>query len=380
MDRNDRVLVTGATGFIGGRLVELLAAGGVRMRISTSDFRHCSRVARFPVELVKADLLDHEALGRAVAGCDVVFHLAYRWSGNAEEQEKANVAGTRALAEAFLKNGGRRFVHISSISAYGAPRDGDLTEDSSPRPTRNPYANIKLKIEHVLRSLYHSKRLPVTIIQPTIVYGPYGSTWTIRMLDQVRSSQIVLPARGLGLCNAVYVDDVVTAMMSAVECDAAIGETFLISGSAPITWHEFYGAYENMLGKSAILALDDAQVRIEERRQRRNDSLFQQLRRALTRRPALRKRLLDLPPQGWLLAGGRRLLPDPAQAALEAWYDSLWLPLSDTSAPLYLHDLETRALYSARTNVRINKARKTLGYKPAFDLHRGMALTREWAR
>jgi nucleoside-diphosphate-sugar epimerase len=200
------------------------------------------------------------------------------------------------------------------------------------------------------------------------------------MLDQVRCSQIVLPARGLGLCNAVYVDDVVAAMMSAVECDAAIGEAFLISGSAPITWREFYGAYEKMLGMSAILALDDAQVRIEERRQRRNESLFQQLRRAFARRPALRKRLLDLPPQGWLLAGGRWLLPDPVQAAVEAWYDSLWSPVSDTRAPLYLHDLETRALYRARTNVRIDKARKMLGYKPAFDLRRGMALTSEWGR
>jgi hypothetical protein len=134
-----------------------------------------------------------------------------------------------------------------------------------------------------------------------------------------------------------------------------------------------------MLGKSAVLPLEDAQVRIEKRRQRRNDSLFQQLRRALARRPALRKRLLNLPPQGWLLAGGRCLLPDSAQATLEAWYDSLWLSASETSAPLYLHDPETLAFYRALTNVRIDKARKMLGYEPAFDLRHGMAITREWA-
>src|SRR5262245_32456805 len=133
MNHDDRVLITGATGFIGGRLVETLAAKGIRIRVATSDFRRCARVARFPVELVKADLFDHEALARAVVGCSVVFHFAYRFGGSSSEQKHANLNGTRALAEAFLKNRGRRFVHVSSVMAYGAPGDGELTEDTPPR-------------------------------------------------------------------------------------------------------------------------------------------------------------------------------------------------------------------------------------------------------
>jgi len=383
MDRSDRVLITGATGFIGGRLVEMLAAQGVRMRIATSDLSHCSRVARFPVELVKADLVDHEALARAAEGCSVIFHFGYRFGGSPKEQQRVNVEGTRALAEALLKNGGRRFIHISSVSAYGAPRDGDLTEDTPPLPTADAYSNTKQKIERLLLDLHRTHGLPVAIIQPTIVYGPYGSTWTVRLLEQVRSCRIVLPAGGLGLCNAVYVDDVVVASMLAVERAAAVGETFLISGAVPVTWREFYGAYEKMLGKRALLELDDAQTYVEEVRQRKEGLLSRQIMVGLSRRPAFRKRLLGLPPQSWLLAAGQRLLPSPVQAAIGRRYESLWQSPSDAAAvslPVYLPDPGSRALYSARTHVRIDKATNKLGFKPAFDLDSGMALTTEWAR
>jgi nucleoside-diphosphate-sugar epimerase len=277
--------------------------------------------------------------------------------------------------------GGRRFVHISSVAAYGDLRDGELTEETPPRSSAEPYANIKQKIERILRELHRNRGLAVTILQPTIVYGPYGSSFTTRMLEQVRSSRIALPAGGL--CNAVYVDDVASAAMLAAERDAAVGETFLISGSAPTTWREFYGAYEKMLGKEAVVDLDDAQVRLAERRQRKSQSLTQRLRRALANRPATRKHLLDLPPQRWLLASGRRILPAAAQAAIIHGYESLWeLPsdASETNPPLYVPHGFWRTLYTARAHVRIDKARTKLGYDPTFDLDDGMARTAEWAR
>lgn len=338
-----RVLVTGGTGFIGGRLVEVLAERGAQIRVTTSDFRNCSRLAGLPVELIKADLLDHAALSDAVTGCDIVFHFAYKFGGSAQAQQKANLEGTRALAEALLRNGGRRFVHISSVAAYGTPHDGGLTEDTPPRPTEDPYSNTKLKIDNLLRDLHRTRGLPVAIVQPTIVYGPFGSTWTTRLLEQARSNRIVLPVGGAGLCNAVYVDDVVAASMLTVEHDAAIGEAFLVSGSSPITWREFYRAYEGMLGKHAILELDDQQIHTEERLQQKSTSIQGRVRRKLVR--LLGK---EVPPKFGL--------------------------------PLYLPDSGTRRLYAAKATVRIDKARNKLGYRPAFDLADGMALTREWAQ
>jgi nucleoside-diphosphate-sugar epimerase len=131
--------------------------------------------------------------------------------------------------------------------------------------------------------------------------------------------------------------------MLTVEGDASVGEAFLISGSSPTTWREFYSAYERMVGKQAILDLDDQQISDEEEFERRSNSIYARLRRKLAR--------------------------------------SLWKHVPPKfGLPLYLPDPGTRALYAARTIVRIDKARNKLGYRPAFDLDHGMALTREWAQ
>jgi nucleoside-diphosphate-sugar epimerase len=382
MDSSERILITGATGFIGGRLVEVLAGRGARIRVATSDFRNCSRVSRFAVEMVKADLRDRDSLVNAVADCSVVFHVAYRFGGTADEERQANLGGTRVLAEAFLKNGGRRFVHISSVSAYGDPRDEELTEETPQRATADSYSDTKQKIEAALRELHRNRSLPVVILQPTIVYGPYGSTWTTPLLQQVRSNRVALPAGGLGLCNAVYVDDVVAAALLATERDVAVGEAFLISDTSPVTWREFYGAYEKMLGKHAVLDVDDEWMRAEEQLRRKRNSLYGKLRRELAQRPGAREYLLGLPPQRWLVAAARHL-PSSAQAVLKSYYQSLWqqqAPSVDAGLPLFLPGPGLRELYAARARVRINKARDKLGYEPSFSLDRGMALTREWAQ
>ena len=87
MDRNDLILVTGASGFIGGRLVELLAERGFRVRAAISNASKLDRISRLDVELLRADLTDHAALSHAVAGCSVIFHVAYRFGGSASSKE-----------------------------------------------------------------------------------------------------------------------------------------------------------------------------------------------------------------------------------------------------------------------------------------------------
>jgi nucleoside-diphosphate-sugar epimerase len=357
----------------------VLASQGLRIRVASSDFRNCFRIARFPVELVRADLSDHHALSNAVADCSTVFHCGYRFGGTPEDERRVNLEGTIALAEAFLKTGGRRFVHISSITVYGEPCDGEITEESPQRATREAYGNVKQEIERALRDLHRTRGLTVTILQPTIVYGPYGHFFTIRLLDELRSTRIALPAGGI--CNAVYVDDVVSAAILAATRDAAVGETFIVSGSSPTTWRRFYAAYERMLDKNAVSELEARQLRLQALRQRSSESPFQELRRGLAKRPELRQRLLKLPPHGWALAIGQRVLPNQIQAVIRRRYNGLWdIPFSESGPPLMMHDGFWGALYAAKPHARIDKARKYLGYDPTYDLDEGMARTAQWAR
>ena len=360
MDRNDLILVTGASGFIGGRLVEVLAEQGLRLRAAISNASKLSRISQRDVELVRADLTDRAALSHAVAGCTIVFHVAYRFGGSARQQ-KINLDGTRALSEAFLKQGGRRFVYVSSMSAYGDPHDGELTEETPQRPTREPYSATKQNIERLLLALHQTRGLPVTILQPAIVYGPYGSIWTTPLLEQVRSMRVVLPNGGHGICNAVYIDDVVNALMLAADCDAAVGESFLVSGASSVTWREFYGAYEKMLGRTAVVDPGEAQLGIVE---------------SSWRRPLHSS-------VGRLKAGVRRLLPGPVKATIKRGLrlvQGRQAAASDAKTPFFVPDGLLHALYASKTHIRIDKARRILGYKPAFDLDEGMARTAEWAR
>jgi nucleoside-diphosphate-sugar epimerase len=336
-----RALVTGGSGFIGRRLIEALLARGTGIRIATSGAPERLRWALPQAEIVRADLKNPQMLAGAVAGCDLVFHVAYQFGGRRHDQWRANVEGTKALAQAAVRQNVRRFVHFSSIAAYGSQPDGDLDEQAPARP-EHVYAEIKHHLDQMLLEMHRAQSLPVAILQPTIVYGPWGGTWTTRLLEQVKSSRVGLPAAGRGLCNAVFVDDVVSAALLASERDAAIGNAFLISDNAPVTWGEFYAAYEEIAGRKSVVLLDDADFDREWRRRYGHIHALQRYRRGLERLLTAKN----------LQRSDRLYLPDPG----------------------------TRAIYAAKTAVRIEKARQRLGYAPAFNLPRGMAVTAKWAR
>ena len=103
-------------------------------------------------------------------------------------------------------------------------------------------------------------------MQPTIVYGPFGAFWTSGLIEFLRHGRVLLPQEEPGgLCNAVYVDDVVDAMLASAEVDAAVGERMLISAEHPITWHGYFQAFERALGVNRIIYVPAEQLRGAER-------------------------------------------------------------------------------------------------------------------
>ena len=226
-----------------------------------------------------------------------------------------------------------------------------------------------LAAEREIIRMIREDGLRATVIRPTIVYGPFSRHWTDHPADMLIDGALILPAPGDGICNAVYVDDVVSALLLAACRDAARGETFLVSGPDHPTWLDFYGACARALGREGALrtmAYDEL-----ERRVARRDGLPALLapRRLLAHRP--------LRPLRRVLRSVYRRLGDGVQAKARRFYERGLVPSKDDTDGMagLLPPKRRLDLYTARCVVRIDKARRLLGYEPEFDLERGMERT-----
>lgn len=369
------VLVTGAAGFIGGRLVERLAEQGASVRASVRGFRNAERLARFApaaVELRAFDMgaADAAAADALVAGCDTVFHLAVDYAAL-----DANLRGIRLLGTACRRRGVRRLVFASSASVYWPWPDGPLDET---RPIVGKPGNPNVACQRELMRMVREDGLEAVVVQPTHVYGPFGGDWTERQVERLIAGTVVLPAPGDGVCNAVYVDDVVRALVLAAVRGAAAGEALLISGAEHPTWREFHDCYARMVGRAGGVRLRTReQIRARARRTVRG--AIGLLARGAARRPRLRATLRSLEQ-----AARRSLRPvEPlARAAVRgvAARRAAQASGGHGGAREILPSAAEIDLFASRCAVRIAKARRLLGYEPAFDLDRGMELTAAWVR
>jgi nucleoside-diphosphate-sugar epimerase len=382
--RGQHVLVTGGTGFIGNRLVEkLVLEQQARVRVLVRSFMHASRIARFPLEMVGGDIADPELVNKAVEDCQVVFHCAYDFSGTRENQKQAGVLGTQNLCQAVLGQKVCRMVHVSTFSVYAPMKDGELTEQSPWPPTQNSYTLIKREADRLVLDLHKKSGLPVVIVQPTLVYGPYSTAWTLGPVQNLKTGLVPLVNGGAGLCNAVYVDDVVDAMIQSATEPGVNGETFLISGPSPVTWREFYEAFESILGvKSTVdVPVETVAQAIQLRKQK--PGTFGQLL-ALARRPDVYPHLVGLPALRLPLKLLKGTISD------QSWKELKVLASRGKSGnnrgrqsqerPLHIPDEALFLLYQAKTTVRIDKARARLGYQPQMDFRKGMELTADFIR
>lgn len=365
------MLVTGASGFIGSRLVEKIAfVEEANVRAAVRTFRNAARVSPFPPEKVELrhfnmaaqNATTEGAYESLVKGCDTVFHLA-----RDTRSHKANEEGVRQLGAACQKAGVRRFIYVSSMSVYEPLPNAPLTEESP--AGRLPY-NDKLAAEREVMRMIQEDGLQAAIIQPTIVYGPFSSHWTDRPANMLVEGAIVLPSPGDGICNAVYIDDLIHALMLAAQREEAIGKTFLISGPERPTWLEFYSNYATALGREDAIRLMPY------------DEINRRIRGAKNRLLSLPtpKQALNYPPlrplrQAFLALYDR--LGDNHKAKARRFYEQgrLLPSHSAESSTEFLPTKRLLDLYAAKCPIQIDKARRILGYEPEFTLERGMEIT-----
>jgi nucleoside-diphosphate-sugar epimerase len=235
-----KVLVTGASGLLGGAVARAVAAVGHDV---TTFQRRPSGVAG--VRDVAGSMTDPSAVAAAVAGQEAVVHLAAKVSlaGDPGEFEAVNVGGTRSLLEAMRASGVPRLVFVSSPSVAhgGASIVGEDAEPASPARARGDYARTKAAAE-VLALAAADDDLRVVAVRPHLVWGPGDTQLVERIVERARQGRLPLLDHGAALIDSTYVDNAASGIAAALErVDAVSGEAYVITNGEPRTVADLMG-------------------------------------------------------------------------------------------------------------------------------------------
>jgi len=242
-----RVLILGATGFIGRRIVAAFVADG-RAQVVAAVHRRPIEAAN--VETIRLDATDRSALAAAIDSVDVVVNAVLGTS-------ETIVSGMQTLLDAASVRR-PRLVHLSTMSVYGSSV-GRVTPDSPMRDDIGPYSQAKVAAERLIGG-YDNR----VVLRPGIVYGPGGEQWSGRIASLLRQHRLGdLGVAGDGICNLVHVDDVATACQLAAFSSEAAGRCYNLSLPQPPTWNEYFVDFAIALGATPVDRIWRPRIKLE---------------------------------------------------------------------------------------------------------------------
>jgi nucleoside-diphosphate-sugar epimerase len=345
-----KVLVTGAAGFVGARVVEslfLTGAAEVRAGIRQWSSPGLPRLARFPVDIVFCDVMNKSQVEKAMEGTTIIVNSILG-------DGKVNVEGTQNLLEEAKKHDLQRFVHISTAEVYGVP-SGEITETTPYAYTGSEYADSKIEAEKLCIE-YQKQGVPVTILRPPIVYGPFDMMWIVFFTKRLQTGRLgIYKGLGEGYCNLLYVDDLVQSIWLAANRKEAIGEAFNINGPEVITWNEYFRRFNSLLNLPDLKEISSFRAR------------FKAISRNVFR--ATMKLIQNSMTQQMV----RRMIGSTRRTAVGRMADSA---RSSVGLAVELHELNQ--LYPRKAIYVTNKAQNMLGYHPKYDVNTSLKLSIEW--
>jgi nucleoside-diphosphate-sugar epimerase len=238
-----KLLITGATGFIGSYLLPILYQQ--KFQITAAGRKNLSQSSSMPIKIVKVGDIDEETNWQeALQGIDIVIHLAARAHiinetiPNPEaEFIKVNTQGTANLVQQSIQAGVKHFIFISSIGAMTTQSDRILTENSPCHPD-SPYGRSKLQAEQALMELAKSSSMTWTILRPTLVYGP-GNPGNMERLMKLIKRGLPLPFGAIkNRRSFVFVGNLVDAIITCLDHPNAANQIFLISDNQDVSTPE----------------------------------------------------------------------------------------------------------------------------------------------
>jgi len=276
-DMPRRILITGATGFVGSHIAEACALRGDAVSTIARANSDTSFLEKIGITIHRGDLTDVETVRRAVEGVDAIVHSAAKvgdW-GPVEEYRAVNVDALRHILETCRSDRLQRFVHISSLGVYEA-RHHHGTDESEPLPVRHMdgYTQTKVEAEHLALDAHRLHGLPLVVLRPGFVYGPRDRTVLPRLVDKLRNGIVQYLGDGKQAMNTIYVGNLVDAVLIALDKPEAVGQIYNLTDGEHVSKRRFFETIADGLGlprptRSKPLWLAKLAARIMEWRARR---------------------------------------------------------------------------------------------------------------
>lgn len=245
-----KILVTGATGFVGSNLVRRLVAQGATVRILHRHSSNLQLLGDLPVERITGDITDRDSVIRAVEGIDVIYHVAGAvsfWRRDRARLVAVNTQGTRHVVQAAIQHRVRRLVYTSTVAAIGYRSDGQPADETTPynwTPLDIPYMETKRAGElEVLAGVQQG--LDAVIVNPAVIFGPRDANFhSGRMIQFIQQGKLPgYPRARMTVCD---IDDVVEGHLQAME-HGRTGHRYILGGQT-LSFRDIFLTIAEVLG------------------------------------------------------------------------------------------------------------------------------------
>ena len=253
-------LITGATGLLGSHIVEKLVNAGERVRVLVRQGSQTAFLDSLEnVEKVVGDITDASSLAEAMKGVDTVYHAAAQvgdW-GPWERFVAVTIDGTRNMLSSARDAGVKRFLHVSSISAYGHPDgEGMVLDESAPLGVSlhkwSYYSRAKVEAEKLAWAAYEKGDVPVTVVKPSWLYGPRDRASMPRMIRAITAGKAKLVGDGTNKLNLTYAGNEAEGCILAATSEEALGQSYNLSCDGIITQGEYFNKIAEVLSARPV--------------------------------------------------------------------------------------------------------------------------------
>jgi nucleoside-diphosphate-sugar epimerase len=252
-------LITGATGLLGSHIAENLRAAGEPVRAlvrAGSDTRFLEGLG---AELARGDVTDPASLAEALRGVRTVYHAAAQvgdW-GPWHRFVAVTIEGTRNMLAAAARAGVKRFLHVSSISAYGHPDgEGLVLDETAPLGVDlhrwSYYSRAKVQAEKIAWEAHRRGDVPLTVVKPSWLYGPRDRASMPRLIRAIRAGKAKLLGDGANRLNLTYAGNEAEGCILAATTDKALGQSYNLSNDGVITQAEYVNAIARCIGAPPV--------------------------------------------------------------------------------------------------------------------------------